>query len=111
MATTGWTIEAWQQAYRSAGESPERLLGALLGSLNPKDPAWISLITPAQLDEQLARLAANPDAKALPLYGIPFAVKDNIDVAGLPTTAACAEFAYRPAQDAQVVARLKAQGP
>ena len=110
MATTGWTIAAWQQAYRVAGDTPERLLGTLLGSLNPQDPAWISLITPAQLASQLAALATRPDAKALPLYGVPFAVKDNIDVAELPTTAACAEFAYRPAQDAQIVARLKAAG-
>ena len=42
--------------------------------------------------------------------GIPFAVKDNIDVAGMPTTAACPEFSYHPAVDATVVARLRAHG-
>ena len=42
--------------------------------------------------------------------GIPFAVKDNIDVAGMPTTAACPEFSYQPAVDATVVARLRAHG-
>ncbi|TPL11722.1 allophanate hydrolase [Mesorhizobium sp. B2-4-14] len=45
-----------------------------------------------------------------PLWGIPFAVKDNIDVAAMPTTAACAEYAYTPQRDATVVARLKAAG-
>ncbi|MBA1140658.1 allophanate hydrolase [Mesorhizobium neociceri] len=45
-----------------------------------------------------------------PLWGVPFAVKDNIDVAGMPTTAACAEYAYMPDKDATVVARLKAAG-
>ncbi|KAA3451885.1 allophanate hydrolase [Mesorhizobium sp. SARCC-RB16n] len=50
------------------------------------------------------------DPVAKPLWGVPFAVKDNIDVAGMPTTAACAEYAYMPEKDATVVARLKAAG-
>jgi len=50
------------------------------------------------------------DPEAKPLWGVPFAVKDNIDVAGMPTTAACAEYAYMPDKDATVVARLKAAG-
>lgn len=50
------------------------------------------------------------DPVTKPLWGIPFAVKDNIDVVGMPTTAACAEYTYRPDRDATVVARLKAAG-
>jgi allophanate hydrolase len=46
------------------------------------------------------------DPAAKPLWGIPFAVKDNIDVAGLPTTAACPEFAYTPGESAFAVQRL-----
>jgi allophanate hydrolase len=54
-----------------------------------------------------AKIAAGD---VLPLAGVPFAVKDNIDAAGLPTTAACPAFAYEPAADAEVVARLLAAG-
>jgi allophanate hydrolase len=54
-----------------------------------------------------ARIAAGED---LPLAGVPFAVKDNIDVAGLPTTAACPAYAYVPDETATVVARLQAAG-
>jgi allophanate hydrolase len=46
----------------------------------------------------------------LPLWGMPFAVKDNIDVAGLPTTAACPAFAYAPTANATPIARLRAAG-
>ncbi len=53
---------------------------------------------------------AGGDISTLPLYGIPFAAKDNIDVAGFETTAACPAFAYMPADDAHTVARLKAAG-
>jgi len=50
------------------------------------------------------------DPVAYPLWGVPFAIKDNIDLAGAPTTAACPDFAYEPDDDAFVVARLRAAG-
>lgn len=73
--------------------------------------AWIER---PKADAILARAAAI-DARiaageVLPLAGVPFAVKDNIDVAGVPTTAACPSFAYRPEASATVVARLEAAG-
>ncbi|WP_256361540.1 amidase family protein, partial [Methylomonas koyamae] len=46
----------------------------------------------------------------MPLYGIPFAIKDNIDLADLPTTAACPAYAYQPKQSAFVVRQLIAAG-
>ncbi len=62
--------------------------------------------------EALAQAAALPpfDPVSRPLWGVPFAVKDNIDVAGLPTTAACPDFAYTPTETAPAVARLQAAG-
>ncbi len=74
------------------------------------DPAlFISLKPEAQLLKDAADLeAAGPAGK--PLYGLVFAVKDNIDAAGLPTTAACPAFSFQPERSAFVVARLEAAG-
>lgn len=76
------------------------------------DPAiFISKVAPDDLRAAARELLARaPDPASLPLWGVPFAVKDNIDVAGLPTTAACPAFAHTPDRDATVVARLKAAG-
>jgi allophanate hydrolase len=74
------------------------------------DPAiFISLRDEAEALAE-ARALSGKDAATLPLYGVPVAVKDNIDVAGLPTTAACPAFAYTPSRDATAVARLRAAG-
>ena len=77
-----------------------------------RDPAiFISLVAPDDLRRAASDLLARaPDPSLFPLWGIPFAVKDNIDVASLFTTAACPAFAYRAEHDATVVARLKAAG-
>src|SRR3546814_14703654 len=61
----------------------------------------------AQADALVARA---PAPNSLPLWGMPFAVKDNIDVVGFPTTAGCPAFAHDAAADAEVVARLRAAG-
>lgn len=110
----GWTLSEWQQAYRSENLQPS-VLAELLAELSTDDPAWIALATQAQLQTQLDALAerlaeASGDLSKLPLYGVPFAIKDNIDAAGWPTTAACPEFAYTAKADASVVARLRAAG-
>ena len=72
------------------------------------DPAiWIDRMDQREIGRQIAAVeSARAEGRKLPLYGIPFAVKDNIDVAGRPTTAACPEFAYTPAKSASVVQKL-----
>jgi allophanate hydrolase len=75
------------------------------------DPAiFISLRDELDALAEAKALSANHDAAMLPLFGVPVAVKDNIDVEGLPTTAACPDFAYTPSHDATAVARLRAVG-
>jgi allophanate hydrolase len=70
--------------------------------------AWISVASSADLLAQAARLEAlaPENVSAMPLFGVPIAVKDNIDVAGFPTTNACPDFAYRPQRSATAVQRL-----
>ena len=109
----GWTLPEWQEGYRSGPLDLQNLLEIL--DINANDTAWITRINEArfnaQIDDLDARLKeAGGDLGKLPLYGIPFAVKDNIDVAGWPTTAACPEFAYIAETDATVVRRLRQAG-
>ncbi len=75
------------------------------------DKVWISRVPDATLRQTADALDARRDEfDTLPLYGIPFAVKDNIDVEGLPTTAACPGFAYTPKTSATVVKQLVKAG-
>lgn len=109
----GATLAQWQQAYRSGELRPEDL--ALWIDLQQEDPAWITPLTPETLQTQINDLEnllrrVHGDLNRLPLYGVPFAVKDNIDVAGWPTTAACPEFGYVAKVDATVVHRLREAG-
>jgi allophanate hydrolase len=75
----------------------------------PEHHVWIHRLAAKDvLARAGALLGRRPED--LPLYGVPFAIKDNIDVAGVPTTAACPEFAYVPERSAAVVERLLAAG-
>jgi allophanate hydrolase len=112
--SNAFTLNDWQQAYHDA-QSPAELLHALRLELSSADNAWIARASEAQLNAQLDALAtllaaAGGDRSKLPLYGVPFAIKDNIDAAGWATTAACPEFAYDAQADATAVARLRAAG-
>ncbi|WP_162286077.1 allophanate hydrolase [Pantoea stewartii] len=111
-STSGLTLSEWQQRARQHPQQLHTLLATHLAEQEPSDNAWICLASPAQLEAQITPLLARyqQDPDALPLFGVPFAVKDNIDVAGWPTTAACPAFSYTAEEDAFVVARLKAAG-
>jgi allophanate hydrolase len=76
----------------------------------PLNPVWISLLPKEQALKRARELESSDEAKKLPLYGMTFAVKDNIDVAGMKTTAGCPAYAYEPKQSATVVTRLEAAG-
>ncbi|WP_269135694.1 amidase family protein, partial [Erythrobacter donghaensis] len=72
---------------------------------------WISRADPAALRAAAEAIDARVAAgERLPLAGVPYAAKDNIDVLGLETTAACPAFAYRPERSATVIERLEAAG-
>ena len=108
LLTTGSVLGlgALSDAYRSGALTPAdaiREVGRRIAARGD-DGVWIAL----DVDEALAAataLGTEPDPSR-PLWGIPFAVKDNIDVAGWETTAACPGFAYTPAETATAVRRL-----
>ena len=113
--TSGETVAAIVEAHR-AGASPEATVARAYARIRAHaDPAiFITLrdetAALAEAKALAARRAADRALADLPLYGVPVAIKDNIDVEGLPTTAACPAFAYTPAKDATCVARLRRAG-
>lgn len=100
-------ITALHQAYENKDITPKALIHQLRQqALEQKDyNIWISLLDEEKLDVYLTYLEGKAVAD-LPLYGIPFAIKDNIDLAGTPTTAACPDFQYIPKKNAFVVDQL-----
>jgi allophanate hydrolase len=102
------------EAYASGTLTPADVVDDVLGRIAERgeDPVWITRAPEAEVRRRAAELTSLSPAerRVLPLYGIPFAVKDNVDVAGLPTTAACPAFAYTPERSARTVERLEAAG-
>ncbi len=103
------TVAAIVAAHRAGKMTPAETVARSYARLRAHGDAamFISAARGSRRDRRSARAEATP---SLPLYGVPVAVKDNIDVAGLPTTAACPAFAYQPHRDATAVARLRAAG-
>lgn len=96
--------------YLDGSLTPSALVEALHAQMLAEDALvdrhiWIHRLSLDALQAYADALQGR-DAQSLPLYGIPFAIKDNIDLAGVPTTAACPAFAYTPDKSATVVQRL-----
>ncbi|SEQ36299.1 allophanate hydrolase [Microlunatus flavus] len=94
-------------SYRDGSRSPSAHVATVLETVERRgdDGTWIS-VDAAAARRRAAELEATPGASDLPLYGVPFAVKDSIDVAGFATTLACPAYAYEPGGTAPAVQRL-----
>ena len=103
-------VGALADAYRSGALTPADVIEEVARRIRARgdDGVWIALDIEGAL-ESAAALGTEPDP-ARPLWGVPFAVKDNIDVAGWETTAACPEYAYVAADTATCVRRLQEAG-
>jgi allophanate hydrolase len=95
--------------YQSGTLTPRDVVATLYERIRQRgnDGTWITLVPETDALERAHALENKTD---LPLYGVPFAVKDNIDVVGLPTTAACPDFSYTPGEHATVVKKLLEAG-
>jgi len=122
MAAPPWTaangpmdFATLRHLYRARQQTPADLVAAVHRRIRASDlpNVWIALVDERIAVDQALALEKTAQARGMaefPLYGIPFAVKDNIDVAGMMTTAACRDFAYRPAASSPVVEKLLAAG-
>ncbi len=105
------SIAALLSAYRSGQLRVPELIDAVQGRADRAEErhVWISRLSRAEVAGYVAALARH-SADSLPLYGVPFVIKDNIDLADVATTAGCPAYAYTPTHSATVVAKLIAAG-
>jgi len=101
------TISQLLNDYRNRATTPREVIARIKARIaeHADNPIYLYVLADDELEPYFARLEAC-DPASLPLYGIPFAIKDNIDLAGAPTTAACPDFAYVAERSAAVVERL-----
>ena len=98
------------QSYAQGKLKPSEVVRAIHAQIiNDEDHVWIHKL-PLDLLLRYAREVEAKEMASLPLYGIPFAIKDNIDLAGTPTTAACPAYSYIPEHSATVVQKLMNAG-
>ena len=107
LSSIPFTVAGLRELYREGGAKPiDVIVEALRRARDPAHPSvWITLLTYEQVRVYVDAL--DPERfNELPLFGIPFAIKDNLDLTGVPTTCACPDFAYLPKNSAYVVERL-----
>lgn len=104
-----FTLDALRGAY-AEGLRPEQVVDEIFARLAVVADPGIFIHLRDQAELRAEAEALGPYGPDLPLWGIPYAVKDNIDVAGIETTAGCPAYAYTPAADAFVIAKLRAAG-
>lgn len=102
------TLAGIKRLLDQSGGDPRAVVAQVIDGLRraDDDAIWINRRTDEALERRAGQLADWPVASRGPLFAVPFAVQDNIDVSGLPTTAACPAFSVTPARDASVVKRL-----
>jgi len=101
------TIANLKKSYIDNTLTPRELMKQIQERIasHKENPIWIYTLSQDELEPYLQRLEAR-DPGSLPLYGIPFSIKDNIDLKGIPTTAACPDYSYIPQESAYVVETL-----
>jgi len=106
-ATDSLDLQTLGARLRAGDLRPGQVVAAVLDRIQARrdDKVWIRLLPHAELEARAAELERR-GSQDFPLYGIPFAIKDNIDLAGHPTTAACPDFAYVPESTAPAVQAL-----
>ncbi|MDM7943961.1 MAG: allophanate hydrolase [Hydrogenophaga sp.] len=109
LSQLSFDLASLQAAYRSGTTVREVIAEALARCRADTHHAFIHVLSDAEAAPLVARLDG-VDPASLPLFGVPFALKDNIDLAGIPTTAGCPEFAYTPTGSAFLVQQLMAAG-
>jgi len=109
LTSLSFDLASLQQAYQAGTTVRAVVAEAQRRCAADTHHAFIHRLSDAEIEPYLARLE-DIDPASLPLYGVPFALKDNIDLAHVPTTAGCPEFAYTPTQSAFLVQQLLAAG-
>jgi allophanate hydrolase len=100
-------LASLRTAYAAGTQTPASIIKAVHAEAALED---LHIFTHVQLLQTLldrcAALEKQPASQRGQLWGVPFAVKDNVDVAGMPTTAGCKSFAYTPEETAPAIASL-----